>query len=162
MLSAYLLALISGTKATPGLSDTRTICAPLPPSITFPYGVFGFTAVCPQGGTLILTVTYPNLLPPGTQYWKYGPTSDNTSPHWYVLPPSQAVIAGNTATLTITDGGLGDDDLADNRLIVDQGGPGVPSFVDGMTGIPTLSEWALILFSVLLGSLVWRARRRAG
>ena len=132
---------------------------PLPPGVVFPYGLFGFTAICPTGGTLTLTMTYPNPLPPGTQYWKYGPTSDNTAPHWYVLP---ANITGNTATFTITDGGLGDDDLAADGDIVDQGGPGAPSFVDTAAGIPTLHEWALLLFSALFGGLLWRTRRRVG
>jgi len=122
--------------------------------------VFGFTAVCPSGGTVTLTLTYPNPLPGGTQYWKYGPTSGNPTAHWYVLP---ATITGNTAVFTITDGGLGDDDLdPNNGVIVDQGGPGVPGAGNGAAAIPTLSEWALILFSVLLGSLVWRPRRRVG
>ncbi len=134
---------------------------PLPPGVAFPYGLFGFTALCPTGGTLTLTVTYPNPLPPGTQYWKYGPEPPpgDPNPHWYVLP---ANIAGNTATFTITDGGLGDDDLTADGDIEDQGGPGVPGAGDGTTGIPTLQEWALLVFSVLLGGLVWRGRRRVG
>ncbi len=53
---------------------------PLPPGVAFPCGLFGFTAVCPEGGTLTLKVTYPNPLPPGTQYWKYGPTPGPTPP----------------------------------------------------------------------------------
>ncbi|MDS4060354.1 MAG: IPTL-CTERM sorting domain-containing protein, partial [Candidatus Contendobacter sp.] len=78
----------------------------------------------------------------------------------YVLP---ATLAGNTATFTITDGGLGDDDLVADGDIVDQGGPGVPPNVgNGATGIPTLGEWALLLFSALFGSLLWRTRRRGG
>ncbi len=128
---------------------------PLPTSVTFPYGVFGFTAVCPSNGTgtLTLTLTYPKPLPAGTQYWKYGPTPDNTNPHWYVLP---ATIAGNTITVTLTDGALGDSDLAPNGTIQDPGGPGVSS----TTGIPTLSEWALLIFTALFGGLLWQARRR--
>ncbi|MDS4031098.1 MAG: IPTL-CTERM sorting domain-containing protein, partial [Candidatus Contendobacter sp.] len=133
---------------------------PLPPGVIFPYGLFGFTAVCPTGGTITLTMTYPNPLPPDTQYWKYGPTAGDPSNHWYVLP---ATLAGNTATFTITDGGLGDDDLVADGDIVDQGGPGVPPNVgNGATGIPTLGEWALLLFSALFGSLLWRTRRRGG
>ena len=125
---------------------------PLPAGVTFPYGVFGFTAVCPSDGTgtLTLTLTYPNLLPPGTRYWKYGPTADDPTPHWYVLP---ATLNGNTAIITITDGGLGDDDLVADGDIEDQGGPGVPGA--GATGIPTLGEWALLLFSTLFAGLVW-------
>ena len=153
-----------GTCAGFALDSTAFAPAPtpLPPGITFPYGVFGFTAVCPPGGTVTLTMTYPNPLPGGTQYWKYGPTSGNPTAHWYVLP---ATITGNTAVFTITNGGLGDDDLnPNNGVIVDQGGPGVPADgAGGATGIPTLSEWALLIFSALFGGLFWRAhRRRAG
>jgi len=77
-------------------------------------------------------------------------------PHWYILPAS---IAGNTATFTITDGGLGDDDLAANGSIVDQGGPGAPGAGDGAPGIPTLSTWGLLLLSALLGLLGFRRSR---
>lgn len=89
-------------------------------------------------------------------YWKYGPSpvSYNCSgaacatAHWYQMPPAQAAIAGNTVTLTITDGGVGDDDLAANGVIVDQGGSGV---LGGATSIPTLSEWALLMLAGLMG-----------
>mgnify|MGYP000917533014 FL=1 len=117
---------------------------------------------CNSGETVTLTVTYPNPLPPGTQYWKFGPEPPpgDANPHWYVLP---ANITDHIATFTITDGGLGDDDLSANRTIVDQGGPGVPPSVgNGATGIPTLHEWALLLLSALFGGLLWRARRRLG
>jgi len=73
------------------------------------------------------------------------------------MPPAQAVFAGNTVTLTITDGGVGDDDLnATNGIIVDQGGPGLP----GAAGIPTLSEWALMLLAGLMGVFGMGAVRR--
>jgi CSLREA domain-containing protein len=132
---------------------------PLPIGVTFPYGVFGFTAICPSDGTgtLTLTLTYPHPLPTGTQYWKYGPTADDPNPHWYVLLP--ATLDGNTATFTITDGGLGDDDLVADGDIEDQGGPGIGP---GATGIPTLSEWALLLMMGLLGLVLGiTVRRRA-
>jgi YVTN family beta-propeller protein len=97
-----------------------------PPSgVTFPHGLFNFSVTgCTPGATLSFIVTYPSPLDPATQYWKYGPTPDDSSPHWYVLP---AIISGNTATFTIVDGGLGDDDLTANGTVVDQGGPGVPA-----------------------------------
>lgn len=148
------------TGFAPGSTTFTPAPTPLPSGITFPYGVFGFTAVCPSGGTLELTVTYPNSLPSGTQYWKYGPTSSNSAPHWYVLP---ATFAGNSVTFTITDGGLGDDvSPATDGFIVDQGGPGAPNLVSGAPGIPTLNEWVLLVLSTLLGGLVWQARRRTG
>ena len=132
--------------------------APIPPTtpgpgIVFPHGLFDFsTSGCLTGNTLSFSITYPAALPPGTQYWKYGPTAANTTPHWYVLP---ATISGNTATFSITDGGLGDDDLVANGTIVDQGGPGAGS---SSNSVPTLSEWAMGLL-VLLMLLTVAARR---
>jgi hypothetical protein len=91
-----------------------------------------------------MTMTYPLVLPRGTVYWKYGPTALSPAPRWYVLPSS---LGSNTMTFTITDGGLGDDDLLANGTIVDQGGPGV-----GGTGpgIPMLSPWMLALLALAL------------
>jgi hypothetical protein len=118
------------------------------PGIVFPEGLLDFTTSgCTAASTLTFTVTYPVPIG-GATYWKYGPTAANTSPHWYVLP---ATIAGNTATFTITDGGLGDDDLAANGAVVDQGGPGF-----GPAGaVPTLSQWMLVLLGLtLLGAAI--------
>ena len=128
------------------LIPVTAVAAPPPAGVAFPHGLFDFTTSgCTPGSTLSFTLTYPQALPAGTQYWKYGPTSGNAAPHWYVLPAS---IAGNTATFSITDGGLGDDDLAANGTIVDQGGPGA-----GLADIPTLSGWAMIFMGLLLAGL---------
>ena len=56
-------------------------------------------------------------------YWKYGRTASNTTAHWYQF--AGAAIAGNTITLTLTDGADGDDDYTANGTITDPGGPGV-------------------------------------
>ncbi|MDP1637073.1 MAG: choice-of-anchor U domain-containing protein [Candidatus Nitrotoga sp.] len=118
-----------------------------PAGAIFPQGLFDFSASnCAVGATLVFTITYPQALSSGTIYWKYGPAAGNISPHWYQLP---AVIAGNTATFSITDGGLGDDDLTANGTIVDQGGPGVSS--GAAVSIPTLTEWVLLTLAGLLG-----------
>jgi hypothetical protein len=46
-----------------------------------------------------------------------------------------AVIEGNTVSFTITDGGLGDDDLSANGSITDPGGPGGPTLaISGSAG----------------------------
>lgn len=128
-----------------------------PAGVSFPHGLFDFTTGgCTPGSTITLVVTYPQALPPGTVYWKYGPTPTDGSYHWYQLP---AVIAGNTATFSITDGGLGDDDLTANGTIVDQGGPGVPG---GAASIPTLSEWAMLMLAGLMGLFGVSAMRRRG
>jgi hypothetical protein len=89
---------------------------------------------------------FASPLPPGTKYLKYGPTPDNHSPHWYEVP---STVQGNTIESTVTDGGLGDDDLIANGTIVDQGGPAVPS---NATAVPALSLTAL---GALLLCLVW-------
>jgi len=137
--------------------------APVPPTTPpggwlFPHGLFNFsTGGCTPGSTLSFTIVYPQTLPAGTQYWKYGPTASDPAPHWYVLP---ATIIGNSATFTIADGGLGDDDLAANGSVVDQGGPGVPPPGGGSAPIPTLSEWGMNLLGLLLLALAAPALRR--
>jgi trimeric autotransporter adhesin len=104
--------------------------------------------------TITMTIVYPAALAPGTLYWKYGPRTGQPA-GWYLLP---ATIAANTAIFTITDGGLGDDDLAANGTIIDQGGPGIP--IPGP--IPTLSQWVMALLALMLvaSGMLMRLRRR--
>jgi hypothetical protein len=96
------------------------------------------------------------VLPSGTEYWKYGPRPGVPAPQWYVLPAS---VTGNTVTYTITDGGLGDDDLAANGTIVDQGGPGVPGPTEPRQ-VPTLSEWMQFLLAGFILALGLASLRR--
>ena len=127
------------------------------PGIAFPHGLFDFVLQgCTPGSTVTLAITYPAPLAAGTLYWKFGPTPGNAVAHWYVLP---ATIAGNVATFTITDGGLGDDDLAANGTVVDQGGPGAPAAAAALP-VPTLSEWGMILLVLALGGLGGRGIRQ--
>jgi len=156
-------ATVSGVGDTCGFSRSQFVAvsgvpAAPPAGYTFPHGLFDFAlANCAPGGTVTVTIAYPTALPAGTVYWKYGPTPGNASPDWYQMP---AAIAGNTATFSITDGGLGDDDLTADGGIVDQGGPGTPD-TGGAADIPTLSEWAmLLLLSLLLGLSGWQLRRK--
>ncbi len=130
---------------------------PPPPADVLPHGLFDFTTTlaCTPGETVTLTITYPHPLPPGTQYWKYGPTPGQPAPHWYVLPAS---INGNVATFSITDGGLGDDDRIANGQIVDLGGPGASGRAIPAAGTVTLLLLALSLVAVSW----WITRRRRG
>jgi YVTN family beta-propeller protein len=141
---------LSGDAASPPAGSA-------PATVTFPHGLFDFTlGSCTPGATITMTITYPAVLPPGTYYWKYGPTPSDAAPHWYVLP---STISGSTVTFSITDGGLGDDDLAANGTIVDQGGPGSGG---AAAAVPTLSEWMMIVLAGLLLMLgMWEMRRRA-
>jgi kumamolisin len=132
-----------------------------PTGIQIPYGLFQFTTTgCSD--TVNLSVTYPNPLPANTSYWKFGPTSGQPA-HWYALP---ATINNSTLTVILTDGGAGDSDLQVNGRIVDPGGAGYAIATDGTDGvpIPTLNEWRLLLFMLLMAVMVSVAasRRRTG
>ncbi|WOO31813.1 IPTL-CTERM sorting domain-containing protein [Diaphorobacter limosus] len=150
-------------------ATTQTLAslgAPLPPGLAAPQGVVTLSLSGGTAGTAATVVlTYPQPLPAGTVYYKYGKTAVNPTNHWYSFS-SGAAISGNTITLTLTDGADGDDDLAANGSISDPGGPVVPLGAPmGAASIPTLSEWALWLLSALTGllALAWlRGRKAAG
>ena len=131
--------------------------APLsaPVGVSFPHGLFDFkVGGCGPGATATVQVTFPQAIPAGSQYWKYGPTPGPVAAHWYALgagAPNNLVMNANMATFTITDGGLGDDDLTADGVIVDQGGPGIPGGQVGeVAAIPTLGGWGLLLLTGLL------------
>ena len=117
---------------------------------TFPYGVFGFTALqCGTGGTVTITLTYSQPLPAETRYWK------NIGESW-VDWTSKVTITGNTVVLRITDGGEGDTNTKEGEI----SDPSGPAFAGGATSIPTLSEWGLILLGLSLLAVVgWRQRQ---
>jgi hypothetical protein len=120
-----------------------------PPSgESFPYGVFGFTASTTVGGSITVTLTYPQALAAGTKVWKdlNGAWLDWTN---------NVMIIGNTITYTITDGGAGDADGSVNGSITDPLGPASPA-----SSIPSLSEWAqLMLVLMVLSVIGWHFHR---
>ena len=164
----------TATATVTGAGCTFTVAqfipvAPLaaPAGVSFPHGLFDFqVGGCGTGATATVQVNYPQAIPAGAQYWKYGPTAAQPAPHWYALAsgvPNNLVISGATATFTITDGGLGDDDLTANGMIIDQGGIAVIAVAAEVVLVPTLSQWSLLLLSglILLGFVgVTRTWRR--
>ena len=112
-----------------------------PAGVEFPFGHLNF-AIENAGVGLATTVTL--YLPDDTvvnNYFKFGPTPDNATPHWYeflfdgftgaAIPAD--VSAGpdvdsdpEIIVLHFIDGGRGDDDLLANGQIID---PGSPAFV---------------------------------
>ena len=144
---------IAGAAPGCGFAATQyqaatVVGAPLPPGIHFPEGLFSFsTTDCSASTTLRLTITYPQALPAGTQYYKFGVEPGNATAHWYVYP---ATISGNQISFDVTDNGLGDDNPA-LGFISDPGGPGVPdTAAGGLTAIPTLSAWGLLVLAGLI------------
>lgn len=133
----------------------------------FPHGLIDFvTTNCTPGATLSFVISFfyscrdvvctsalmPINLAPNSVYLKYGPTPSNPVPHWYELPSTLAASypsmgISNVIRFTVTDGGLGDDDLTANGIIVDQGGPGVPIIA---TSIPSTSKSALFMLSGII------------
>lgn len=151
---------LPNTAGTIGTTGNAKSPSTAPGGFSFPHGLYDFTLT---GGTGPATVvlTYPTPLPAGTVYWKYGKTPTNATPGWYQFPGAVFSADRLTITLTLNDGELGDDDAVVNGVISDPGGPGVPAAaIDGM-GIPTLSEWSLMLLASLMALFgVTQVRRR--
>ena len=120
-----------------------------PAGVAFPFGLFDFsTTGCTPGSTINMTVVYSGPVDFSAQYWKYGPTPSNSTPNWYLIP---SVVGQNSISFSITDGGLGDDDLTANGTIVDQGGVGIPP----PAPVPTLSSAALLLMVLTMFGIGW-------
>jgi hypothetical protein len=136
------------------------------PNLVFPHGFFSFNITgLTLGQTVTVTITLPSAVPVGTQYWKYGPTVANPTPHWYQVPMGDN-DGDNVIMITLQDGGLGDDDLNANGVIVDQGAPGNPGAVGWETypisKVRVLLPWIALGAAILAGaSLLVLRRRRA-
>jgi hypothetical protein len=121
----------------PGSATSVLSNSSLPEQLTFPHGMIDFRlSGCTVASTLSVTLTLPHAVPDGAVLYKYGPTADDHTPHWYSFP---ATFNGRTVMYTITDGGLGDDDLMANGVIVDPSGVAVPGVATGDTSVPTPS-----------------------
>ncbi|MDD2923633.1 IPTL-CTERM sorting domain-containing protein [Rhodoferax sp.] len=117
----------------------------LPAGYTFTHGVLAFATNANCASGISITLTYPHALPPGSKFFKFGPATAGAAPTWYEHP---ATISGNTITYSVADNGQGDNNPAVGA-INDPAGAGVP-LLAGVSSVPTLSEWALLLLSLLL------------
>lgn len=149
------------------------------PAVSLPAGAtlpFGLTNLQLNSGTLgstaSVTINYTTAVPTGAVYMKYGKSPEGYSctgaaciqDHWYQMPAAQAVFAPDrmSVTLTIQDGGVGDNDLTADGVIVDPGAPVVFGGAD-TTSVPTLSEWGLLILSGLMATFgILQVRRRKG
>lgn len=153
-------ATVSGGGGTCTFTSARFLSAatlPAPPArVKLAADPFEFVLDgCTPGSTVQVTISYPQPLPAGAQFWKHGPRPGQAA-GWYAY--SRAAVSGGTVVLTLTDGAIGDDDLdATNGRIVDAG---APAMVGGAAAIPTLSQWGMLLLSGLMAVLGLRLRRK--
>jgi hypothetical protein len=114
------------------------------PGYVHPYGLVQFTLNCSQPGAQAdVTITFPGSIE-GMPYRKYGPTTPGNpaTAEWYTFS-NVTVNSSTSITLHLTDGALGDDTGVDG-VIVDDGGPALPS-------VPAITEWGMIIFIALAG-----------
>lgn len=128
-----------GTLLTASLVSDPGVAPP--GTLRFPFGYieFDFVAGAPfasfVGSNVNLTVSGAGLNAT-EQYYNYGPTPANPTPHWYDFlfnnqtdgDSANATGMANTGDLTLhfIDGGRGDDDLAKNNDVHGIGGPAQP------------------------------------
>ena len=111
----------------------------------FPDGLVSFRVNgLEPGGSATITLTFPSIFPAGARYYKVNETG------FYEF---DADFSGNTVTLTLVDGGYGDDDGLENGVIDDPGGIGVPNAVDDSESSATESgRESSVCFIGLIGS----------
>ncbi|RZB31068.1 MAG: hypothetical protein AEth_01022, partial [Candidatus Argoarchaeum ethanivorans] len=124
----------------------------VPENLNPVYGFFSFNITgISSGESVNIPLTFPENVPAGTEYWKYGPTPDDNTPHWYQIPVSDD-NGDQIIVITLTDGGIGDDDLTENGVIVDDGGPNLPKKGDLDGDSQITSTDAAIVLEIAVGS----------
>lgn len=127
-----------------------------PPGVTFPEGFFqiGFAGLT-NGATVRSVLRLPPGATPNT-YYKYGPTPDNHSPHWYnfMWDGKTGAVFENTdptrVALTFVDGERGDDDLTADGKISDVGGPGIAAPATSSSGGGGALDWLSLCAGLML------------
>jgi hypothetical protein len=118
--------------ADTGLAELRTIENPSPDDapayLSFPFGHFDLAAYSLElGAATTLTLFLPPWETVNT-YYKFGPTPENPSAHWYEFlfdGTTGAEILSDRVVLQFVDGQRGDDDLSANGVIVDPSTPAI-------------------------------------
>ncbi len=102
-----------------------------PADIEFTYGLFTVTVTNIEiGGSTLLKLFLPDADTTDAgkpdAYYKYGPTAENASDHWYEFSYDKetgAKVDKGLISLYFVDGSRGDGDVLENGVIVDPGGP---------------------------------------
>ena len=124
---------------------------PAPANLSFPQGLIDFVLVEGAAGSAAsVQLVFPQPIPANAQFWVYGPTADQTAPHWHALA---VTFAGNTMQLPPIDGGAGDGDLTANAAIPFVGGMVVVQGTVTTSSplvIPVSSPWTLSALAMLV------------
>ena len=164
-MSGPATATLSGGGVTCTLeaaSGFAGLSNPAPAGATMPYGEYAFQSTgCT--GAVTMVITYPQPLPAGIQFWKYGPATPAVggvvaASTWFQLSSATLSADRQTVTYTITDNGAGDSDATLGR-ISDPFALAAGPVGGGAVAIPVDAPWALGLLSAVLGLLGWRRQR---
>ena len=151
-------ATLSGGGASctlnPGATGFMTP-ATTPPSRTLPHGGFAFQATgCT--GSVTLTLVYPEPLPAGVEFWKFGPaTAGAPTSTWFSWSGATLSADRLTVSYTVADNGVGDANAAAGS-IQDPFAPALAAA--GAVSVPVNNPWALAALAALLAGLGMRRR----
>jgi len=148
-----LAAVQAGNNPSPGDA---------PPEVDFPIGFFEFTVqgIIPGGPTAVTLLLPPEVT--ANIYYKFGPTPDNPTPHWYEFlfdRTTGAEIFDDRILLHFVDGQRGDDDLIANGEVTDWGGPGVHpvrpvgGYVVLVNKLELLGPWIILAALAAVGAI---------
>lgn len=159
-MAGVATATLTGGGATCTLdpANTRFMAAvSLPAGRTAPNGGFEFRAAgCT--GSVTVTLVYPDPLPAGVAFWKFGPATPAAASSWFQWTGASLSGDRRTVSYTIADNGVGDSDPAIG-VLRDPFVPALGGAADAV-GIPVDAPWALALISALIGWLGWRRTTR--
>ena len=159
-MAALATATLSGGGATCTLnagSSSFMVPGSVPGTLQLPHGGFQFLATgC--SGSVTLTLVYPDPLPAGIQFWKFGPaTAGAPASTWFAWSGATLSPDRRTVSYTVADNGVGD---ADNAVgtIRDPFAPALFFGGSGAAAIPVNNPWALALLTALVAGFGLRRR----
>ncbi|MEO5367390.1 MAG: PKD domain-containing protein [Magnetococcus sp. WYHC-3] len=100
-----------------------------------PFGVLDFSLNLPVGNTTSMVIHLPRAAAEGEVWWKYGyANSSATTRTWFVFDNATFSANRKSVTLTLVDGGLGDDDRLANGVVSDPSGLGTAPATSSSSG----------------------------
>lgn len=147
------------------------IPAEIPENAAFDYGLFSHSISLPAGDGVNMAILLPTNVNPDI-FYKFGPTPDNTVPHWYNFSydettgtgakllgvvtmksptPGGVDVQKNFILISFFDGQRGDDDLTANGIILNsQSGISFAKANADSSGSLTYLPWLMLLIINLL------------